>query len=136
MSAETSVRQALTDIATAAASADELARLLWTQLHCTPEDTDTRALWLQLPATVRRQFGQLANTVREHLERVEAWRRPRRWESVLEIPTGVMFTPVDDDRKFRRVGEWALALPPAAPIRYHLGAMDATFRDGYREVIG
>lgn len=135
MSVEPSVRQTLTGILVGSATADPLARLLWTRLHCDPADPDTAALWERMPADVRLRFGDLAAAARDYLARTEGWARPQRWDSVHDIPLGQGFVPDGDTRKFVLLGgDGALALPPAEPLLYPIAEMDDMFRHGYREV--
>ncbi|MCM6774936.1 hypothetical protein NDR87_26185 [Nocardia sp. CDC159] len=126
--------------ASAGASTDELARLIWIATQCDPDDPEPGSSWPDLHAGERWKFERIAARVRTHLEQAEGWQRPRawearRWESAIDIPDRTRFRAVGDQREFVRHDEHVRAVAPPSDTRYLLGGLDAVFTRGYIEVV-
>ncbi|MGA6208110.1 hypothetical protein ACPESR_25485 [Nocardia testacea] len=81
-----------------------LAQLIWSGLHCDPEDPGITELWEQMPADVHARYEAVAATVRVHLAVGSAvpLTAPRRWSSAADIPQGTLFRPLGSAREIVR----------------------------------
>ncbi|MGI5223245.1 hypothetical protein [Nocardia sp. CA-290969] len=102
---------------------NSLAQLIWSGLHCDPEDPGTGEVWEQLPASARERFEIVATEVTAYLAQQPPQWTPRGWSCAADIPAGARFRPVGSTQEFTRGGR-----PEEAD------AFDRRFARGYVEV--